>query len=403
MKRLLQTLVIVLLTLVGLALVYQFRDALVMFFLSLAVAATFRPAIERVRKRGLPKSLAILIPYLFGIGMIGALVYFGIAAVLMDLREAADAFALGYSQFRSAAAAGTDIQQSIARQLPPIEALYNSITGEQGQAIATSILGIASGMAGFISKLIIVIVLSIYWNIDETRFERLWLTVLPASARVRTREIWRGIEAGVGSYVRSEVIQMILVSLLLALLYTLMGLPYPSLLAVMGALFWLIPWLGAVLAVIPPLLAGLAVGPGMAAAAALVTMLVLVIMEVFVEPRFFQRQGYSSILIALFMIALADVFGLVGILLAPPLAAAVQILFANLLTQPSAPAPADPLVQLTQLRARLLRLKEDRSILDDNLPQVDSWIKRLDGVIERAEQALSSEDRPPVGAGDTSV
>ncbi|RPI84060.1 MAG: AI-2E family transporter, partial [Chloroflexi bacterium] len=134
MRRLVLTTVIVLLTLTGLILLYEFRYALLIFVLSLAVAAVFRPIIRRFQKAGIPNVLSIILPYILGFGILGTLLYFGGAFLLEDLRELSDEFALDYARFRQSAEDGTRLQQVIAAQLPPVEVLYESIAGEQGQA-----------------------------------------------------------------------------------------------------------------------------------------------------------------------------------------------------------------------------------------------------------------------------
>jgi hypothetical protein len=188
-------------------------------------------------------------------------------------------------------------------------------------------------------------------------------------------------------------------ALLLSVLFSWMKLPYPALLGVTGALFWLIPWLGALLAIVLPVIVGFAINPLTGAAAGLVTLLVLGLMEFVVEPRIFNRFRFSSLLIVLFMIALADSFGLIGVLIAPPIAAAVQIFFGNMLSRPTTVVPADPLIQLTQLRSQLLRLKEGRSEADETVHHIDSWIERLDGLIEKSEATVNTENRPAVTTG----
>jgi predicted PurR-regulated permease PerM len=399
MKRFIWALIIVLLTLVGLALLYQFREAILLFFLSLAITAVFRPMVEWFKNKGLPRTVAILLTYILGIGTIGVLVYFGIAALLRDSQALADQFSLSYTYYRETWLSGTGFLKAVADQLPPIEVLYQVITGTQGQDLARGILGVASGLVGVLSKLAITIVLSIYWSIDESRFERLWLSILPASSRVRAREIWQDIQVGLGAYIRSELLQSILMALLLSIIFSWMQLPYPAILGVTGALFWLIPWLGALLAMVLPVIVGFAIDPLTGAAAGLVTLLVLGLMEFVVEPRIFNRNRFSSLLIVLFMLALANVFGLIGVLIAPPIAAAVQIFFGNILSRPTTVVPADPLIQLTQLRSQLLRLREGRSDTDETVHHIDSWTNRLDGLIKKSEETVISENRPAVTPG----
>jgi predicted PurR-regulated permease PerM len=261
-------------------------------------------------------------------------------------------------------------------------------------------LGVAQSFFGIIGQFVIVLVLSIYWSIDRVRFERLWLSVLPAGKRSQAREIWREIETSVGAYIRSEFIQVLLAGILLGLGYWLMGLRYPVLLALSGALLWLIPWMGAVLAVGLPLVVGLSGGLGLAALAVLYTLVVLLLLEVVVEPRLFNRRRYSSLLIVLFVVAMADVYGLIGLIIAPPLAAATQTLFYNLMRAASPAQTVDARVQVENLRKRLTALRETVVISEENSPpELYSLIERVEQLIDETETHIREEgaDQPTLG------
>jgi predicted PurR-regulated permease PerM len=286
---------------------------------------------------------------------------------------------------------GSQLQQAIAARMPPLDALYRGIAGDRGASLATNIFGVASGVADFFSQFVIIMVLSIYLNADYNRFERLWLSILPSSERSRAREIWNGIDRGVGAYIRSEFTQSLLAGILLGLAYWIMGLQYPTLLAVLGALFWLIPLLGVILAVIPPFLIGLGLGLQSGIVAAVVTLAILGALEVFVEPRIFHRRRYSAILIALMMLALFDALGLIGLLIAPPLAAAIQIFFSSLLSPSAVEAPIDPITQITLLRQELSLVEAQVDEQEEAPPQVVSLKERLRGLIEKSEEAIKAE------------
>lgn len=388
MKQVIRYTVVILLTLGGLLLLWEFREAIVLFLLSLALAAAFRPPVELLIARKFPRVPAILLTYFVGIAFLFLLIYLISGPLTRELQQATDNFAVAYTLIQEQWSEGNQFQQAIAGQLPPLETLYGAVAGEQGAAFFQTVVGFAANLFALLSGLAIVLALSLYWSADRVHFERLWLSLLPAGRRSRAREIWRDIEQGVGAYIRSEVFQAILAGLLLGTAYSLLGLRYPTLLALLGALAWLIPWLGAVLAVIPPLVIGLGEGLWLGLAAALVTLAVLVLMEMVVEKRFFDRRRYSSILLVLTVIALADVMGLIGILIAPPLAAAIQIAGSRLLAQPVGDSLVEPETSLTGLRTRLERVKGLADELNEAPPHIANLIHRLDRLIEETEEAL---------------
>jgi len=395
MKRLATNTIIVLATLGGLMLLWQFWAAIVLFALSLAVAAAVRPATDFGARLHLPRGLSILFTYLIVLAILTGLIVLVAQPLALELARATNQFVGTYEQITIYWPKGTAFQQAVASRLPPPEELYQAMAGDQGLALFRSILGVAQGFMSFLGQLVIVLVLSIYWSADQAHFERLLLSLLPARDRDQARHIWRSIEKGVGAYVRSELIQSLLVVILLGVGYSLIGLRYPIMLSISGAVFWLIPWLGAILAVILPLLAGLAISPQAALLAPVFTLAVLLIMEVVIEPRIFNRRRYSSLLVVLFVVALANLFGIIGIIIAPPLAAATQILARSLAR---INAPLDTTSAAAQLAALNIRLEAIRQKMSDDekcSQEVESLANRVGSLIEEASQFMRQEPETP--------
>ena len=122
--------------------------------------------------------------------------------------------------------------------------------------------------------------------------------------RRAAREVWEAVEIELGAYVRSEAIQSIAAGLLLWTGYRLLGQPYPVLLAIAGAVAWLIPWVGVLLAVgavalasVPVLLLDPQAAVRSVVPSVLYTSAVLLVLQRFVEPGFLtariQRPGYG--------------------------------------------------------------------------------------------------------------
>lgn len=398
MRRLIGYTVTVLLTLTILIILWQLRQAIFLFVLSLAIAAAFRPLIDFLANKKVPRGLALGLAYLLVISAIGLVVFAIGGPLIRDLQQATDDLSIYYQRIITEwPRSGSLFQSTLAQQLPSPETLFEALSGERGLAAAQAVAGVASGFLEFMSSLVIILILSMYWSADRVHFERLWLSLLPGEQRARAREIWREIEQGVGAYIGSEVVQSLLAGFLLWLGYWSMGLDYPTLFAVFGALAWLIPWIGAVVAVIPPLLIGLGISSGVGALAPIFTLLVLFIMEFVVEPRFFQRKQFSSLWRILVVIAFALSFGMIGIILAPPFAAAVQILFSH--HTRSRNLPGDRAIatkvnegairQLEELKARLAEIQASLAIEDaEPAPERLSLIRRLNRLVEETASLL---------------
>jgi putative permease len=390
MKRLAVYTVAFLGTLTVLLLLWEFRGAILLFLLSLAVAAAVRPIHNYARQYGLSSSLALVLIYTLGLIVIGALFYTISGLLLRDLQQITDDFALSYEQIKLEWPQGDAFQQAVAEQLPAPLDFYKALAGEEGAVLFGTLFDVTSILLNIAGQFLIILVLSIYWSADRARFERLWLSLLSAEKRIRARDVWREVEYEIGAYLRSEVIQVFLAGLLLALGYWLLGLKYGATLALVGALVWLIPLVGGALVVIPVFLIGLSNNIFVATAAAVYTFIVFLALELVVEPHLFNRQRYSSLLLLLGIIMLAADFGVLGLIVAPPLMVAIQILFDAMLVQKSVVAPAaKPVLYLDDLRARLAAVKEKITELDEPpSPETLSLLERVTKLIEEADETL---------------
>jgi predicted PurR-regulated permease PerM len=87
MKRLAWFTMVILATFTLVLLVWEFRVAVMLFVLSLVVAATVRPLVDRFAARGLPRGLALLLTYAVCIGGVVVLVLILSGPLLTDLQQ----------------------------------------------------------------------------------------------------------------------------------------------------------------------------------------------------------------------------------------------------------------------------------------------------------------------------
>jgi putative permease len=399
MKRLAQVTATIILTIGLVVLLWMFSSAVLLFVMSLVIAGAVRPLAVRLIARGLPHVAAYVLVYLLVFALLGSLITVISSGLLNELQRAGDHLLQTYTSLKLRWPQGADWQQRIAAQLPSREELLTALAGDQGSTITKGVVGFGSGIFDVIAQLVIVLSLSIYWSIDQEHFERLWLSLVSARYRSRARTIWRSVEREVGAYVRSEVTQGLLAAIILGLSYYELGLPYPILLAVWAGLVWLIPWVGVVLALIPATLIGLLSGPTNAALAAAVTIGVFAALEVWVEPRLYGRARVSPVLVVITLMVMAQYAGILGMLLAPPLAAMIQILGRELWFAPASKALATDLTaQLVELRTRLASLRMDH--LNGELTinaQTRNLVQQVEKLLDHTHETLDTTGLlPPV-------
>jgi putative permease len=387
-------------TLLALFLLWQFRLVVVYVLLSLALAAALRPLFKRPVGQPLAARLALILFFLVALGGFGFLLFASGGAAVRDIQELAQlaapaeampdlAHPMAQDAWRLPAwLQGGLLQELLDTRLPPPGQLFAVLIGDQGELVLSTALGFTQGVFSFISGVLIILFLSVYWSLDQNHFERLWLSLLPPVQRKQMREIWQTVEGDLGLYIRSQAAQTLLAGLLLGLGYWLLGSPYPALLAIIGALALLIPFVGPVLTVIPPLLLGLLTGVPLSLVTAVYTLIVIIALKWWIKSRLAQRDEVNPMLTIVILIALADAYGLLGVIIAPPLAAACQVLWSHLVSHRTVSEPAAQVSDLIERQAEVWNVIRD---MDEPPPVVTSSMERLAALIKKAAPILNME------------
>lgn len=374
-------------TLLALVALWQFRIVAIYVLISLVLAATVRPMARSESRYNFAIRLFLTLQYVVGLGAFGFLIYLIGKFLVGDFQQLAQKLSLQSSWMLPSWLEGGFLQRTLLAWLPTPDKIFEAITSQR-QLVLSAVLDITQGIGGLVGGFLVILFLSVYWSINQDHFERLWLSLLPSEQRKQARDIWRTIERDVGAYTRSEIIQSLLAVLLLGFGYWLLGSPYPALLAVTGAIAWLIPVVGAVLAMILPLILGLLTSAQLSLFTVLYTLVVLIALQIWVEPRLFKLKFDNPLLTFVILLAMADAFGLLGIIAAPPISAICQILWNLFMNDRQAP---DTVVQVSDLKERQAHLQIAIDEMEGPPPQlVVSSIQRLTDLLEKAEPILQA-------------
>src|SRR5690606_19237453 len=119
--------------------------------------------------------------------------------------------------------------------------------GKTLSAIGGGALQVGSSIATGISGFIVVLVLTLYFVAGLPSIKRAMLRFAPARARARAGEITDDITDSVGGYVQGMVVLAFANAIVTFVLYLILDLPFPPLMATVAFLITLIPLVGSVL------------------------------------------------------------------------------------------------------------------------------------------------------------
>lgn len=200
--------------------------------------------------------------------------------------------------------------------------------GEGVLAVGASIL---SGLTGAF----IVLILTIYFTASTPSLKAAVYSLVPASRRARFIELSEQITDSVGYYVMGQVAMGLINGILSAIFLTIIQAPFPAVLAVIAFFFSLIPLVGTLtgstIIVLICLIPGLG-SPTTALVAAIYYLVYMQLEAYVISPRIMNRAvSVPGAVVVIAALAGGSLLGLLGALVAIPVAASILILYRQVL------------------------------------------------------------------------
>ena len=374
------------------AVAYLLIDIILLLFIGIVVAAALRPWHVVLCRWGVPKGLAVLLIYLFLlIGLV--LIALVVAPVLI---EQIGAFVAGvpgtYASARShLRASGAAPFHFLGQRLPSFERLTRDLTDLAPQLFQGT-LGVTTSIVKLPAYFVTVLVIAFYWTMEVPRFERLLLSLLAVERRPRALNVWHEIEFKLGGFMRGQGLAMLSIGATSALGYALIGLPNVLALGALAGLLEAVPLLGPVLAVGPAVLVALPLGVHTVLLVIGLAMLLQLIESNVLVPRIMHRSvGVSALVGLLAILAFGTLYGILGVLIAIPMTAVIQVLLDTMVVNVEPVAEPAGLVgrPWEDLRARVRALRQQARVrLRARTSRMGIDLATADHVVDAADQQI---------------
>ena len=340
------TMITIVLVIAGLWVMVRLMPVVLVLVAALFIVGTLSPAVSWLEAHRVRRGLSIGIVFtslLVATLLIGALTVPEFLAQVMSLIDQEPALRARLV----ARLAGSHLTAPLAEALRTMkyDALMQSF-GATAFTLSTRVLEVLAYSMG-------AIFLALYMMIDRDRLRGGLYSVVPRSLHIRLSRIMMNLETIVGGYIRGQVITCALMAVFMFILLVACGVPNALAIAVFGGVADVLPYIGIFLTMGPAVVAALAQGP-------VVTVIVLVLMLAYEEfesrvlvPVVYGRAMRLPSSVVLFsLIVGATLLGIVGALLALPVAAAILMLIEELRVE----LPGET----EGLESAKLRMKDDR-------------------------------------------
>jgi predicted PurR-regulated permease PerM len=196
--------------------------------------------------------------------------------------------------------------------------------GNIGGGILKVGIGIVSGFFGFI----IVLILTLYFTASLNSIKRASYQLVPASKRARFADIAEQISDSVGKYVMGQVALALCNGILSAIFLSIIGAPFPLLLAVIAFLFSLVPLVGTLAGSVLIVLLSLLLASPLTALVAAIWYVIYMQVEAYVlSPNIMNRAvSVPGAVVVIAALAGGSLLGILGALIAIPVAASILLI-----------------------------------------------------------------------------
>lgn len=292
-------------------------DLILGLFLALVISSGLEVVVDFLERRGMPRTLSVILVFLLGAGVLAIVVYFVIPFILVDVNN----LVTGNNQLLIgrilSPLKGTDVGKSVSVAL-------NQLAGQY--------LNQSSSPVDFFSKIlggallaITVLISSFYLSLTKDGVERFIRAVFPKGAEERALRIYARSRRKIGMWFQSQILLSLVMAALVWAALLFLGVKHAFVLGLLAGFLELMPFVG-------PIISGaLAVAIALTTSAqlALYTLVVFIILQQleahFLVPLVTKKAvDLHPVIVIIALLIGLEVDGIMGALVAVPLAAVIQ-------------------------------------------------------------------------------
>ncbi|MBP9664335.1 MAG: AI-2E family transporter, partial [Pyrinomonadaceae bacterium] len=196
-----------------------------------------RPFKERGRERLMPRSLAIVLAYLFVFVVLGIAIS-NIAPRVVEQAKEFGSNLPAYGQSFRRSAEDLSLRYNRLRIPDEVQAKINEKVTEFGGSITSSLGGFVLALVTYLPWFILIPVLAFFFLKDVNQFRLSVLRLFPAGRwRARAELVLADVNTTLAAYTRAQLISCILIAFVCTIGFYILGLKYALLLGILAGIF----------------------------------------------------------------------------------------------------------------------------------------------------------------------
>jgi len=318
------TIISVTLVIVGLWMFMRLLPVILVLAMALMIVGTLGPAVEWLEQRRVRRDVGIAIVFTV-LFVATALIFALTIPELVNQVRSVINMEPALRERLAAWFAGSSLTAGLADAMRNVQ--YDALIKSSAASVLTFFTLVLEGVAYGVGA----IFLALYMMLDRDRLRGALFAVVPRTHHIRLSRILIHMQTIVGGYIRGQAITCALMAAFMFVLLTACGIPNALVIAVFGGLADVLPYIGIFLTMGPAVVAALPFGT-VIVAVVLVLMLAYEEFEsrVLVPVVYGRALRLPSSVVLFSLIAGATLFGIIGALLALPVAATILMLIDKL-------------------------------------------------------------------------
>ncbi len=318
-----RTIAKVIFTIAVLLLVVRLRSIILLFVISLLLTAALNPAVAWFQKRGLKRGVAVTVV------LLGLLAFFALILLILipPIVDETGKFVDDLPDY-------VDHTQGLLQSRYP--SLYERLRNYAEQKAQNGgipvdvpiprLIAAGAGIVQGVSDTVIVFVITAYLLLDGQRIYRWLVRYLPDNQESKVRQAMPEISSVVSGYVVGQVLTSLLFGIYSFALLSILGVPQPLFLALLAAVLDAVPIVGVAIATVPTVLLALTVSIPAAIIVVVAYVLYQQVENYVIVPRVYRGTlQISSFAVLVSVIIGSELLGILGVLMALPIAAAIPV------------------------------------------------------------------------------
>lgn len=330
---------------------WQVRQMLMLLFTAVVLAVAVDTLAAVPQRLGLSRGVSILVTSL-------VLVLLGFLGGLVIVPPLVQQFGQLLSLLPKGASEAQDLLTQFYARLPvdveppSLQEIFNTLSAQVNTVLGQS-LAIFSSLLNTVIGVLIVFALMILLLVDPLAYAQIFILMFPAFYRPRVQEILRRCRVSLQRWLIGIMITSSLVMLLSAVGLWILGVPLVLANAALAGFLNLIPNVGPTLSVVVPMMVALTVSPWKPLAVLVLYIIIQQAESHILTPFVMSRQlPLLPGMVLLSQVFFTTFFGVLGLFLAVPLAAVLQVWIQELVVrdvldrwQVGSPVPSLPLLR----------------------------------------------------------